>query len=136
VEATTARLARRPLVGGVAHRLRALVAALTASVLGVAPHVLHHVGPLAGAALFAGVAGTLLFGAIGLALAIPTLLKIHRRTGGWRVPAAALATMATVFSVSAFVIGPAITGDDSSNGTPASTQSVPAGAPGKDPHGH
>lgn len=41
--------------------------------------------------MFAGVGGTLLFGAIGFALAIPTLLKIHRRTGGWRVPAAALA---------------------------------------------
>lgn len=107
-------------------RLRLALAALGAGILGVAPHVLHHVGPLAGAALFAGLGGTLLFGVIGLVLAIPTLLKIHRHTGGWRVPAAALALMATVFSLSAFVIGPAIAGDRESDGA-APARSAPAG---------
>lgn len=33
--------------------------------IGVLPHVLHHVGPLAGAALLAGAGGKVLFAAIG-----------------------------------------------------------------------
>lgn len=106
-------------------RIRLALAALGAGVLGVAPHVLHHVGPLAGAALFAGVAGTLLFGVIGLVLAIPTLLAIHNRTGSWGVPAAALALMAAVFSLSAFVIGPAITGAGDAGDKPAPAQTAP-----------
>jgi len=139
--ATTAASVPRPaLVRRAAHRLRVALAALVAGVLGVAPHVLHHVGPLAGAALFAGLGGTLLFGAIGFALAIPTLLRIRRHTGGWRVPAAALGAMAAVFSVSAFVIGPAISGDSESETKATPTQSAPAGTPKapatKDPHGH
>lgn len=86
---------------------------MVAGVLGVAPHVLHHAGPLAGAALFAGVGGTLLFGALGLVAAIPMLLRMRRHTGGWRAPTAALAVFAALFSVSSFVVGPAITrGDD------------------------
>lgn len=93
-------------------RLRTAMSALVAAVLGLLPHVLHHVGPLAGAALFAGVGGTLLFGAIGLVAAIPFLLRVHRRCGNWRVPAALLASFAAMFSLSAFVIGPAITGEN------------------------
>ena len=79
-------------------------------------------GPLAGAALFAGVGGSLLFGALGFALAIPFLLRMRRRFGSWRVPAAALAVFATAFSISTFVIGPAITGN---GGDDASTQAQP-----------
>lgn len=93
-------------------RVRVVLSAALAAVLGLLPHVLHHVGPLAGAALFAGAGGTLLFGAIGLVAAIPFLLRVHRRCGNWRVPAILLATFATMFSLSAFVIGPAITGGD------------------------
>ena len=103
-------------------RVRVALSALLAGVLGIAPHVLHHVGPLAGAALFAGVGGTLLFGAIGLVAAVPFLLRVHRRCGNWRVPAALLATFAAMFSLSAFVIGPAIAGEDE----PAATPSAPA----------
>lgn len=125
---------------GVFGRIRLALAALGAGILGVAPHVLHHVGPLAGAALFAGVAGTLLFGVIGLVLAIPTLLAIHHRTGGWRVPAAALALMATVFSLSAFVIGPAITGAGDAGDKGAPAQSAPGDgrqqAPAEGDDGH
>ena len=102
-------------------RVRVALSALLAGVLGIAPHVLHHIGPLAGAALFAGVGGTLLFGAIGLVAAVPFLLRVHRRCGNWRVPAALLATFAVMFSLSAFVIGPAIAGEDE----PAATQSAP-----------
>jgi len=114
-----------------AQRLRVALSALLAGVLGIAPHVLHHVGPLAGAALFAGVGGTLLFGAIGLVAAVPFLLRVHRRCGNWRVPAALLATFAAMFSLSAFVIGPAIAGGDE----PAATRSAPT-SPEAAPAGH
>jgi hypothetical protein len=87
--------------------------------------VLHHAGPLAGAALLAGTAGTLLFGAIGLVAAIPFLLRVHRRCGNWRIPGALLALFAIVFSISAFVIGPAISGNQSS-GTATPSQGAPA----------
>lgn len=103
---------QRSALGAAVHRVRLALSAIGAGILGLAPHVLHHLGPLAGAALFAGVGGTLLFGAIGLVAAIPFLLRVHRRCGNWRVPAALLATFAAMFSLSAFVIGPAITGDD------------------------
>ncbi len=99
---------------GPVSRLKAAIAATAAVVLGVAPHVLHHAGPLAGAALLAGVTGTLLFGLLGLLLSIPMLRRIHDRTGGWRVPAGLLALMAVVWALSAFVIGPALTGSDGS----------------------
>lgn len=91
-------------------RARLVVSGAIAAVLGLLPHILHHVGPLAGAALFAGVGGSLLFGAVGLVAAVPFLLRLHRRCGNWRLPAAALALFATVFSISTFVLGPAISG--------------------------
>lgn len=108
-----------------------------AAFLGLLPHVLHHAGPLAGAAFFAGVGGTLLFGALGFVAAIPLLLRLHRRTGTWRAPAMVLALFAAMFSLSAFVIGPAITGEgeggDDTAGSPALT--TPAGtAAGHEAH--
>ena len=80
--------------------------------IGLAPHVLHHVGPLAGAALLAGAGGTLLFAALGFIASIPFLLRLSRRFHTWRAPAIALAVFAAMFSLSSFVIGPAITGGD------------------------
>jgi hypothetical protein len=77
---------------------------------GLLPHVLHHVGPLAGAALLAGAGGQALFAAIGFIAAIPFLLRLHRRFGNWREPALALAVFAAMFAVSSLVIGPAISG--------------------------
>jgi hypothetical protein len=91
-------------------RVRAALAGLGAALLGAAPHVLHHVGPLAGAALLAGATGKLLFGALGFLLAIPMLRRLRRRTGSWRVPGGALALMAVVFAFSSLVFGPALTG--------------------------
>ena len=109
-------------------RVAVALSSLGAVVLGAAPHVLHHAGPLAGAALFAGAAGSLLFGAIGLIAAIPFLLKLHRRCGNWRIPAATLALFAAIFAFSTFVIAPAITGSDSSSGSNApSTPQQPSG---------
>ena len=80
--------------------------------IGLAPHVLHHVGPLAGAALLAGTGGTLLFAALGFVAATPFLLRLYRRFGTWRAPATALMVFAAMFSLSSFVVGPAISGDD------------------------
>ena len=99
-----------------------------AAVLGVAPHVLHHAGPLAGAALFAGVGGSLLFGALGLVAAVPFLRRVQRHCGNWRIPGALLALFATVFAISTFVVGPAITGGESdrNEARPAAPQQ-PAG---------
>ena len=118
-------------------RVAAVVSSAIAAVLGVLPHALHHVGPLAGAALLAGTGGTLLFGAIGLVAAIPFLLRVHRRCGNWRVPAALLATFAVMFSISAFVIGPAISGSADGKGASSATQQTAPGAPteaGHDAH--
>lgn len=89
--------------------------------LGAAPHVLHHVGPLAGAALFAGLGGTLLFGVLGLVAATPLLLKMRRRSGSWRKPAGVLALFTMLFALSSFVVAPALTGaeDDTDSRPPA-----------------
>lgn len=133
MEAATARPPRDPVLAHATRRLRAGVAAFAAGVLGVAPHVLHHVGPLAGAAVFAGSGGTVLFALIGFVLVIPTLRKLHRHTGTWKAPAAALAAMTSIFLFSSFVIGPAISGGDNATDEPARTApgSSPA-APGDD----
>ncbi len=113
---------------GVIERVRAAVAAVGAAVLGAAPHVLHHVGPLAGAALLAGATGKLLFGALGFLLAVPMLRRLRRRHGSWAVPGGVLALMAVVFTFSTFVIGPAIAGSGGESATPAkNTPTAPSG---------
>lgn len=83
-------------------------------VVGLAPHVLHHVGVLAGTALVAGSGGTALFGALGLVLSVPMLLRLHRRFGTWTAPAIGLAVFAAMFALSTWVIGPAISGSGDS----------------------
>jgi hypothetical protein len=85
------------------------LSALTAGISGVAPHVLHHVGPLAGAAFLSGVGGTVLFGLVGFAVSVPMLLRIRRRFGTWLAPGIASAVFVAVYLVSALVIGPALT---------------------------
>lgn len=111
------------------------MASLGATLLGVAPHVLHHAGPLAGAALFAGAGGTLLFGAVGLAAAVPLLLKMRRRTGTWRRAAAALALFTALFALSSLVVAPVLTGggDDDNRSSPATG---PANADGEHEEHH
>ena len=117
-----------PPPGGILARLRLAASSVIAAVLGVAPHVLHHAGPLAGAALFAGLGGTVLFGALGFVAAAPMLLRMRRRNGSWRAPAAVLALFATVFAMSSFVVGPAIAGDDDPEArqAPVPTRALPA----------
>jgi len=100
------------------------------AVTGLAPHVLHHVGPLAGAAFLAGTGGRLLFAAIALVVSIPFLIRIYRRFRTWRAPAIALAVMAAMFSISTFLIGPLISGEDTAD----SGQRIER--PATDEHGH
>lgn len=97
--------------------------------IGVLPHVLHHIGPLAGAALLAGATGKLLFAAIGVAAAVPFLRRLHRRFGSWRAPALALAIFTAMFAFSSFVIGPAISGSGRSE-----QPSVQLPGPGHESH--
>lgn len=97
----------------VAARVWSAVLAGWGAVTGVLPHVLHHVGPLAGAALLAGTGGRLLFAGIALVVSIPFLLRIYRRFRTWLAPAIAITAMTAAFSLSSFVIGPLITGSES-----------------------
>ena len=94
-------------------RLATVWNAVTAAigvVMGLLPHVLHHVALFAGAALITTTGGNLVFGAVGLLLSVPLLRRLYRRFGTWKAPAAGIALFAVMFSLSAFVIGPAISG--------------------------
>jgi hypothetical protein len=93
-------------------------------VVGLAPHVLHHVGFLVGTALVAGAGGTVLFGLLGLAASLPLLWRLRRRFDSWWAPGIALAVFVAMFSLSTFVIGPRITGgaDVGSPSSPPATQ--------------
>lgn len=93
--------------------------------LGLLPHVLHHVGLFAGAFLVTGATGNLLFGLAGLVLSVPLLRRLYRRHRSWKAPAIAVAVFAAVFSLSAFVIGPAVTGGSE----PSPTQPIRQPAP-------
>jgi len=105
--------------------------AATGTVLGLLPHVLHHVGLLAGTALIAGLGGTLLFGALGLVVMIPFLLRLRRRFTTWWAPGIALVIFAGMFALSAFVIGPAMR---HAMGTSPNTSPTTPGV--SDHHGH
>ena len=92
-------------------RLRGLWNAIVGGIgllVGLLPHVLHHVGLLVGTALIAGSGGTALFGALGFLASIPLLLRLRRRFGTWRAPAIGLLIFAAMFALSTFVIGPAM----------------------------
>jgi hypothetical protein len=99
------------------------------AISGIAPHVLHHVGPLAGTALLAGGGGTLLFGVAGFALSVPMLLRLRRRFGTWAAPAVAGAIFSGIYLVSALVVGPALTAERTAVEVPAATPS-PSGHAG------
>ena len=123
----TAAAAHLRLVHGIGARVWGSIVAAWAVVTGVAPHVLHHVGPLAGAAVLAGVGGKAIFFALGLVLSAPMLRRLYHRFGTWVAPALAVAVFAAVFTLSSLVIAPRLTGADSS----------PARQPGiEQPSGH
>jgi len=81
---------------------------------GVAPHVLHHVGPLAGAAILAGTGGRVLFFLIGLGVATPMLVRLYRKFGTWAAPAIAMLVFALTYTLSSLYIGPLLTGETTS----------------------
>ena len=97
-------------------RLQGVLVAAWGAFIGLLPHVLHHIGPLAGAAILAGSTGRALFAVVGFVAAIPFLRRLHRRFATWKAPAIALVVLAAMFSLSSFVIGPAISGDGGSGG--------------------
>lgn len=113
--------------------VRDAVVAFVGAVLAIVPHVMHHIGLIAGAAFLTGVGGNALFYVLGLVFSVPMLRRLYGRFGTWRAPAIAIAVFTAVFSLSAFVIGPAISGGDDRGEAP----SVPSqGVPSRDSHGH
>ena len=104
---------------------RDAIGAVIGAVLGLAPHVLHHVGLVAGTAFVAGAAGSILFFLVGLVLSIPMLARLYRRFHSWRAPAIAVVVFALVFSLTAFLVGPALRGesDDPAGGPSTSNRS-------------
>lgn len=100
-------------------RASAAVSVSLGAISGAAPHVLHHVGPLAGAAIVGGAVGTALFGALGFLLAIPMLWQLRKRFHTWVAPSIALGIFLAVFTVSTIWIGPAIRGDSGGGIVPA-----------------
>lgn len=127
--------AQAPHARSLRGRISAFISSAIAAVLGLLPHVLHHAGPLAGAALLAGTAGTLLFGALGLIAAIPFLLRVHKRCGNWRTPGLLLATFAAIFTISALFIAPAITGSgEKSKPSRTPDQQAPGAQPAPGSH--
>jgi len=109
-------------------------AAVFGVVLGLLPHLAHHIGWFAGAALIAGAGGTVLFAVVGLALMAPMLLRLHRRFS-WKGPAVALAAYAVMFTLSTTVIGPALRSmmEDPAPQAPTVTDHTPPPGGG---HGH
>jgi len=69
------------------------------AVSGMAPHLVHHAGLIAGTAFVSGVFGGLLFALLGVAVMSPMLLRLRRRTGSWRLPGAALGMFAAMFAL-------------------------------------
>ena len=123
--ATTVAPAERRGLGA---RLWGGIVAAWAVVTGLAPHVLHHVGPLAGASLLAGLGGKALFFALGLVLSAPMLRRLYRRFGTLVAPALAVVAFAAVFIFSSLVIAPRLTGSERAPATPGVEQ--PAGHAG------
>ena len=113
---------------GLGARLWAGVVAAWAVVTGVAPHVLHHLGPLAGAALLAGFGGKAIFFALGLLLSVPMLRRLYRRFGTPVAPGLALGAFAALFTFSSLIVAPWLTGSEKAPRTPGIEQ--PAGHAG------
>lgn len=99
-------LAARPMRGP--GSLWATIRAGLGAVLGILPHVMHHVGLLAGAALLTGVVGNGILYVVGLLLSIPLLRRLGSRFQTRWAPVIGVAVFTALLSLSAFVVGPAI----------------------------
>jgi len=117
-DVVAARAPRR----GVAGRVWAALLGGWGIVTGLAPHVLHHVGPLAGAALLAGFGGKLLFFTLGLVLSLPLLRRLYRRFRTLLAPAIAVVVFAAMFTLSTLVIAPLVTGGSEKSPAPGIEQ--------------
>lgn len=138
--ASTRRRASAPNdSAGARSRLRAVrdaAGAILGTILGIAPHVLHHVSLLAGAALITGASGNALFYVLGLALSVPVLRRLYRRFRTPWAPAIAVAVFTGLFSLSAFVLGPAISGTEDPAPTNPSNPGPTAPSPTGDHSDH
>jgi len=112
-----------PAISNLGKLWNGLVAAVGV-IVGLIPHVLHHIGLFAGTALIAGATGTVFFGLIGLIASLPMLIMLHRRFGTWRAPFIALVIFLAMFLLSTLVIGPVIR-DKITKVTPATPSSSP-----------
>lgn len=111
-------------------RVLGALSATVGTIAGITPHVLHHIGPIAGAAILTGTQGSILFGAIGFALTVPLLIRLKRRFGSWAAPSVALGLFAVMFTISTLWIGPWIRGEDGANdATPADEHHAASSAP-------
>lgn len=110
------------------------MSAAIGALLGLLPHLLHHAGVLAGAALVTGLGGNLLLGLVGLLFSVPLFRRLHRRFGTWKAPAMAAVIFAGLFALSAFVIGPAIS-SDAPGGAPQQVPSPSSDASHTEHHG-
>ena len=78
------------------------------ALMGLAPHVMHHIGLLAGAAVLSGVFGNSVLYIVGLALSIPLLNRLRKRFNTWRAPLLGVLVFTALFALSTFVVGPLI----------------------------
>lgn len=106
--------------------VRDTAGAVIGTVLGIAPHVLHHIGLLAGAAVITGASGNALFYVIGLVFSVPMLHRMYRHFRTPWAPVIAIAVFTGLFSLSAFVIGPAISGADDAPSPSSRTEPTPS----------
>ena len=92
--------------------------------LGILPHVMHHIGLLAGAALLTGVLGNGILYIVGLLLSIPLLRRLQARFHTIWAAGIGVAVFTVLFSLSAFVVGPAISGAGSQSPAQTPTPAV------------
>ena len=109
--------------------VRDVTGAVVGAALGLLPHLLHHISLFAGALVISGAAGNLLLGALGLLLSLPLLRRLYCRFGSWKAPALALAGFAALFSLSSFVLGPALSADSSAPRNPPASELPQPGTP-------
>lgn len=82
--------------------------AVLGTLLGLVPHLMHHIGLIAGAALLTGAIGSSVLYALGLILSIPLLRRLRRRFNSWKPPILGVAIFTVLFGVSTLVVGPLI----------------------------
>ena len=116
--------------------VRDALGAAVGTVLALVPHLMHHLGLLAGAALITGASGNALLYAVGLLFTVPMLRRLRRRFRTLWAPVIAVAVFTGLFALSAFVIGPAISGRDAAPQPPNPGRTYPSPDATDEHHGH